>query len=119
MKKLKKRRNLITQIESTDEFYRKIHNKSTSSSNSSLKRTSDNCLDNTSIKKQHGNEGERLPSTCKELPNQSSCSPHCSSPVHVDSIPPELTVSPIKKRDEGQQRGEVPKSTNVFVKVAK
>ncbi len=74
-------------------------------------------MDNTSIKKQRGNEGERLPSTCKEPPNQSSCSPRCSSPVHVDSIPPELTMSPIKERDEGQQRGEVPKSTNVFVKV--
>ena len=93
VKKLKKRRNLITQIESIDEFYRYIQDKSSHS----LKRTSDISLDSAGIKIHHGNEGEGSPSTSTETSKQQSSIPRCSSPVRSDhrlhssdSTPPPL-----------------------------
>ena len=111
VKKLKKRRNLITQIESIDEFYRYIQDKSSHS----LKRTSDISLDSAGIKIHRGNEGERSPSTSTEASKQQSSIPRCSSPVRSnhssDNTPPPLPVSPIKSREES------PKSASVCVKV--
>ncbi|CAB3986286.1 Hypothetical predicted protein, partial [Paramuricea clavata] len=114
VKKLKKRRNLITQIECIDEFYRTIQTKSTCSSSSSLKRTSDISLDSVGIKIHCGNEGERSPSTSTETIERPSSSSRCSSPVRPDNIPPQWPVSPIKHRENSE---EGPKSTNVYVKV--
>ncbi len=96
VKKLKKRRNLITQIECIDEFYRTIQTKSTCSSSSSLKRTSDISLDSVGIKIHCGNEGERSPSRSTETIERPSSSSRCSSPVRPDNIPPQWPVSPIK-----------------------
>lgn len=92
VKKLKKRRNLITQIECINEFYCTIQTKSTCSSSSLLKRTSDISLDSVGIKIHCGNEGERLPSTSTEMVERSSSSSCCSSPVCPDNIPPQWPV---------------------------
>lgn len=110
---LKKRRNLIKQVDSINESYRQIHNKSTSASTISLKRTSDLNLQSISVKIHRGDHGERSPNI-----GETCAPPSCSSPSKTgpssSTVVPQWPFSPIQSQREDNQDSN---TTNVTVKV--
>lgn len=109
VKKLKKRRNLIKQVESIDAFYADIHSKALPSSSSSLKRASETCSDTygVGVKVHRGIEGERLPSIRTEPPTEPTCSSPIRPAININNNPfsnanPQWPVSPIQPRKETQ-----------------
>ena len=76
LKKVKKRRNLIKQVDSIEDFYRDIHNKQNSVCTTTLKRISVANIETVSAKTQRGDHGERSPNITEEA----HAPPSCSSP---------------------------------------
>ena len=74
--KLKRRRNLIKQVDSIEDFYRDIHNKQNSVCTTTLKRISVANIETVSAKTQRGDHGERSPNITEEA----HAPPSCSSP---------------------------------------
>lgn len=109
--KLKKRRNLIRQVNEIEQYYKAIHNISTKSS---LKRINDVVLDDPGVKIQRSNNSESL----SNVPAATPTTYTCSSPSRVSRVPDINTTQwPLSPIQPSIQPTEPPKTTSVTVKV--
>ena len=108
--KLKRRRNLIKQVDSIEDFYRDIHNKQNSVCTTTLKRISVANIETVSAKTQRGDHGERSPNITEEAHAPPSCSSP-SRPEPTSNVVPQWPVSPTQLRIEDSN------TTKVTVKV--